>query len=102
MSFVDPRFTDEGSGTSGDDHPHADIRSGETFLAEVYDAVTTGPGWANTMLVINYDEWGGFYDHVAPDDRPGRQPRHRTSRLPGSLRGGLAPCPAPVRRPRRL
>ncbi|WP_347110828.1 alkaline phosphatase family protein [Paenarthrobacter sp. S56] len=70
VSFVDPRFTDEGSGTSGDDHPHADIRSGETFLAEVYKAVTSGPGWANTMLVVNYDEWGGFYDHVAPTSAP--------------------------------
>src|ERR1700710_1205384 len=28
VSFVDPRFEDEGSGTSGDDHPHADVRSG--------------------------------------------------------------------------
>jgi phospholipase C len=70
VSFVDPRFTDEGSGTSGDDHPHADIRSGETFLAEVYNAVTSGPGWANTLLVVNYDEWGGFYDHVAPTTAP--------------------------------
>lgn len=70
VSFVDPRFTDEGSGTSGDDHPHADIRAGELFLAEVYNAVTTGPGWANTMLVINYDEWGGFYDHVPPASAP--------------------------------
>ncbi|MBT1001953.1 alkaline phosphatase family protein [Paenarthrobacter sp. DKR-5] len=70
VSFVDPRFTDESSGTSGDDHPHADIRSGQQFLAEVYNAVTTGPNWANTMLVINYDEWGGFYDHVAPTTAP--------------------------------
>lgn len=70
VSFVDPRFTDESSGTSGDDHPHADIRSGQQFLAEVYNAVTTSPNWANTMLVINYDEWGGFYDHVAPTTAP--------------------------------
>ena len=74
VSFVDPRFTDEGSGTSGDDHPHADIRSGETFLAEVYNAVTSGPGWANTLLVVNYDEWGGFYDHVAPTTAPDTSP----------------------------
>jgi len=66
VSFVDPRFLDEGSGTSGDDHPHADIRSGETFLAEVYNAVVSSPAWERTLLVINYDEWGGFYDHVSP------------------------------------
>jgi phospholipase C len=66
VSFVDPRFEDEGSGTSGDDHPHADIRSGEAFLAEVYNAVVSSPAWERTLLVVNYDEWGGFYDHVAP------------------------------------
>jgi len=66
VSFVDPRFTDEESGTSSDDHPHADIRAGEAFLNQVYDAVRNGPGWEKTVMVINYDEWGGFFDHVAP------------------------------------
>jgi phospholipase C len=74
VSFVDPRFSDEGSGTSGDDHPHADIRSGELFLAEVYSAVTRSPAWGRTMLVVNYDEWGGFYDHVAPSTAPDADP----------------------------
>jgi phospholipase C len=66
VSFVDPRFEDEASGTSSDDHPHADIRAGETFMAQVYAAVTSSPNWPNTLLVINFDEWGGFFDHVAP------------------------------------
>jgi phospholipase C len=70
VSFVDPRFEDEASGTSGDDHPHADIRAGEAFLAKVYAAVTSSPSWAETLLVINYDEWGGFFDHVAPGTAP--------------------------------
>ncbi len=74
VSFVDPRFEDESSGTSGDDHPHADIRSGELFLDEVYRAVTTSPAWSRTMLVINYDEWGGFFDHVAPAVAPDANP----------------------------
>ncbi|GAB3569644.1 phospholipase C [Arthrobacter alkaliphilus] len=74
VSFVDPRFMDESSGTSGDDHPHADVRSGELFLAEVYNAVTKSPNWANTMLVVNYDEWGGFYDHVPPGTAPDSNP----------------------------
>jgi len=65
VSFVDPRFEDEGSGTSADDHPHADIRAGDHFLAEVYHALAAGK-WANTVLIVNYDEWGGFYDHVVP------------------------------------
>ena len=74
VSFVDPRFEDESSGTSGDDHPHADVRSGELFLDEIYKAVTTSPAWSRTMLVINYDEWGGFFDHVAPGTAPDANP----------------------------
>jgi len=70
VSFIDPRFEDETSGTSNDDHPHADIRAGEAFLNGVYDAVTSSPNWANTLLVINFDEWGGFYDHVPPTTAP--------------------------------
>jgi len=66
VSFLDPRFQDEGLGTSGDDHPHADIRAGDAFLSEAFHAVANGPHWANTVFVITYDEWGGFFDHVAP------------------------------------
>ncbi len=66
VSFVDPGFVGEGSGTSSDDHPLADIRAGDAFLSKVFHAVASGPGWANTVLVINYDEWGGFFEHVAP------------------------------------
>ena len=66
VSFVDPRFEDEGSGTSGDDHPLADIRAGDAFLSEVFHALSSGPLWDRTVLVVNYDEWGGFFEHVAP------------------------------------
>ncbi|MBV8201048.1 MAG: hypothetical protein JOZ15_10545 [Acidobacteria bacterium] len=70
VAFVDPRFEDEASGTSGDDHPHADIRNGEAFLNQIYDAVRASPNWASTVLVINFDEWGGFFDHVPPPTAP--------------------------------
>jgi len=66
VSFVDPRFLGEAQGTSNDDHPHADIRNGEAFLSTVYSAITNGPGWSGTVLVINFDEWGGFFEHVPP------------------------------------
>jgi phospholipase C len=70
VSFVDPRFLGEESGTSGDDHPHADIRNGEAFLNLVYKAVTSSPAWPKTLLILNYDEWGGFFDHVPPPQAP--------------------------------
>jgi phospholipase C len=66
VSFLDPRFQSEELGTSGDDHPHGDLRAGDAFLAEAFHAVARGPSWASTVFVITYDEWGGFFDHVAP------------------------------------
>jgi phospholipase C len=66
VAFVDPRFLRGEVGDSGDDHPFGDIRAGETFLNQVYAAVTTSPAWNRSMLFINFDEWGGFFDHVAP------------------------------------
>ena len=70
VSFVDPRFVDEAAGTSNDDHPHGDVRNGEAFLNLVYTAVTTSPAWPNTVLIFNYDEWGGFFEHVPPPTAP--------------------------------
>jgi phospholipase C len=66
VSFVDPRFTILDDGLGNDDHPHADLRAGEAFVGQVYRALTAGPAWKNTLLVVNRDEWGGFYDTVAP------------------------------------
>jgi len=66
VSFVDPRFTLLEGDLGNDDHPHADLRNGEAFLGQVYRALTMGPGWKNTVLIVNRDEWGGFYDTVTP------------------------------------
>jgi len=70
VSYVDPSFIGEAQGASHDDHPLADIRNGQAFLNQVYNAVRSSPNYANTLLVINYDEWGGFADHVAPGFAP--------------------------------
>lgn len=66
VSFLDPRYTVLDDGTGNDDHPHADIREGDKFLYDVFEAVSHGPGWSSTVLVINFDEWGGFFEHVPP------------------------------------
>jgi phospholipase C len=60
----------EAEGISGDDHPHGDIRDGEDFLNTIYNAVTKSPNWRHAVLVINFDEWGGFFDHVPPTTAP--------------------------------
>ncbi len=48
-------------------HPPLPLAYGEDFLRRVYLALTSNPAkWARTMLIICYDEHGGFFDHVAP------------------------------------
>jgi phospholipase C len=66
VSFVDPKFTEFDDGQGNDDHPHSDIRNGEAFLSRVFHAAASGPKWRNTVLVVTFDEWGGFFDHVPP------------------------------------
>ena len=70
VAFLDPAFAGEATGTSNDDHPYNDVRNGEVFLNKIYDAVRHSPDWPHTVLVINYDEWGGFFDHVPPPTVP--------------------------------
>ena len=66
FSFIDPRYTILDDGTGNDDHPHADMRAGEAFIAEIFHAVTNSALWPRTALIFTFDEWGGFFDHVAP------------------------------------
>ncbi|CAP83074.1 Non-specific phospholipase C1 [Penicillium chrysogenum] len=47
-------------------HPAGNVSFGEVFLKQIYDAVRTGPQWEKTLLLVTFDETGGFYDHVAP------------------------------------
>lgn len=64
VSFVDPPYT-PGAGST-DDHPFADIRNGDAFLSQTYHALTKSPCWPKSVLIITFDEWGGFFDHVPP------------------------------------
>lgn len=68
VAFVDPDIGDiaEFRGVSNDYHPHGSIQVGEGFLAKIYEAVASSPQWDRTVFVVNFDEWGGFFDHVVP------------------------------------
>jgi phospholipase C len=70
FSYLDPFFLGEGQGGSNDDHPHADILRGQAFLSNVVNAITASPLWESTAVIITYDEWGGFFDHVVPPVLP--------------------------------
>jgi Phosphoesterase family len=49
-----------------DCHPHGDTRVAERFLLEVFAAFAQSPQWDRRVFVVVFDEWGGFFDHVAP------------------------------------
>jgi phospholipase C len=53
---------------SGDDseHPPANILAGQRHVTNVINAIMSGPDWSSTAIFLAWDDWGGFYDHVAP------------------------------------
>lgn len=66
--FVDPDYTDaaEDAGTSNDYHHRGNVRVAEGFVAQVYNALKDSPQWGRMVFVLNFDEHGGFFDHVPP------------------------------------
>ena len=76
VSWIDPNFKDVDLARiqSNDDHPPSDIEDGQELVFLVYNALASGPAWERTLLLIVYDEHGGFYDHVAPPPAPDDDP----------------------------
>ena len=66
--FVDPNYTDaaEDNGTSNDYHPKGSVLVAEQFVARVHNALKDSPQWGRVVFVLNFDEHGGFFDHVTP------------------------------------
>ena len=58
--YIDPAFD------NNDDHPPIHPIHGQELIASVYNALATSPQWKNCLLLITYDENGGFFDHVPP------------------------------------
>src|SRR5262249_9781910 len=65
VTFIDPHCMELPPGGNDDDAP-ADVALGQDLVQRIAEAVIAGPAWEKTMLVIVYDEHGGFYDHVPP------------------------------------
>ncbi|MGO8866468.1 MAG: alkaline phosphatase family protein [Alphaproteobacteria bacterium] len=62
--FVEPDYLGWGQ---NDDHPPHDVMRAEKLLADVYNALRANEAlWRSTLLVVFFDEHGGFYDHVEP------------------------------------
>ena len=81
-TVIEQRYMDTKVEPGNDDHPSHDVYEGQMFVKEVYETLRASPQWNETLLVITYDEHGGFYDHVptpvrgvpSPDGIAGPEP----------------------------
>ena len=64
--YVDPTWDWVDGVDATDEHPPANPQRGQAWVREVVTRVMASPLWAETAILITYDEHGGFYDHVPP------------------------------------
>jgi phospholipase C len=70
-TFIEPRY-DTISDQLGlpfvnnSQHPPNSVALGEALIKTVYEAIRNSPNWNRSMLIITWDEHGGFFDHVTP------------------------------------
>jgi phospholipase C len=48
------------------EHPPAAVSDGQAYVTGLVNAVMQGPSWQDSAIFLAWDDWGGFYDHVAP------------------------------------
>lgn len=66
-TFIEPNYDLGHNYRNGNSmHPLNDIREGEKLLKRVYETLRNSSYWDKMMLVVTFDEHGGFYDHVPP------------------------------------
>ncbi len=66
-TFVEPNYDSGGNYVGGNSmHPLNDVREGEKLVKLVYETIRNSNYWTDTMLIITFDEHGGFYDHMPP------------------------------------
>jgi phospholipase C len=70
---IEPKYFDGIGDTTSHDfgngnsqHPSGGVAAGERLIKATYEAIRNSPHWESSMLIITYDEHGGFYDHVVP------------------------------------
>jgi phospholipase C len=75
---MDQLFADLSAGTlpsvvmietaADNEHPENNVQTGAAFAAQVINALIASPNWKDSALFLSYDEGGGLYDHVPPQD----------------------------------
>ncbi len=86
--FIEPKYFGQ---DQNDDHPPHNIIKAEKLIADVYNAIRSNPDlWNSTLLVVNFDEHGGFYDHVVPPSAV--PPDNKTDHYAFNQLGLRVPC----------
>ena len=80
------------------EHPTRSIAPGQAWVTSLINAVMKGPDWSSSAIFLAWDDWGGFYDHVAPPTVDGEG---YGLRVPGMVispyaKGRLRRPPGPV------
>ncbi len=68
--FIEPDYGDDITGNTykcgNSQHPLDDITHGERLIKRVYEGIRNSPLWGQSLLIVTYDEGGGFFDHRPP------------------------------------
>lgn len=99
-TFIEPSYGDVTGGTytcGTSQHPCDDVARGEWLIKCTYEAIRNSPVWESSLLIVTWDEHGGFYDHVAPGAAavPADQPNstgNNESGFPFNLLGVRVPA----------
>jgi phospholipase C len=59
ITYLIPNYNDSG-------HPTKSIHANEAWIMGNVNALQNSPMWPGTVVILLWDDWGGYYDHVAP------------------------------------
>jgi len=68
-TYIEPSYGAVAAGTYAggeSDHPLDGVTNGESFLQMIYQTLRASPIWNTSLLIVTFDEHGGFYDHFPP------------------------------------
>ncbi|CAE7356411.1 NPC1, partial [Symbiodinium microadriaticum] len=68
FTWLEPAYFTTPTQKATDQHPDHDVSEGEQLMKDIYEALRASPIWESSVLLITYDEHGGFFDHVPPPE----------------------------------
>lgn len=72
VAIIDPGYNNglDEHGASDDSAPGGSVQVGSQYVSSLINALMQSPSWKDSVFILTYDEFGGFYDHVSPQPMP--------------------------------